>query len=782
MRINGTIQGACIETVTTDPAASTQGRIFTNSTDGKTKIDSGTAKRAILQNDENAVLGNDATAANNVRLHKGAAGVLQTVPGSDTTLDGTGATSLAQLSSRDENLAAASLPAPGNAGRSSWVTDQKVQAVDDGAALRRIIPEFSNDDATAGSTITLAAVTASVVRLTGSFATLSMIPAGFNSQRVTLINRSGADTTISNEAGATAANRILTGTGSNLVFKNNASIPLQYDATTQRWQVVGASSSGGSGVGNSSVQVITAATYTALITDDVILYDTSLTAGALTLPSAVGNTGKRYLVEKIGNMQNNKLVFVSAINGFTGSELWSLSAPVQIISDGTNWTCVDAARGSLLFDSRPDILRIACVATTNIFLENFSVAASTVIDNISPKAGNTILLTGQTAPEENGLYTHLASNITLATTSTGNVVIATLANGTVVNSHVCATGEKVALRTQTTASENGIYVIGATAGTTVRDTSQRATGYTTPTGLKDLLCFADFYNCNNFSGGTFSSCPTETVASHVNDRLFWKQKNYNLTTFTAAVYSIAQDVYIIAPPPNAKGAHIEVCGWGGAGAGALTTRGGASGGGVMPFRYTVPLNTLSPTTLTSLRITTALGPIPGTGLTGTAGTATAIAVEIVDSLSNTYQNSYTFSGGAGALSTGVGPTAPTSVGGQLFTAGSANNVAGPNCFFSSGGGVLAGGALAGGGGGGGGPGKDFSIASALVSSNGGLGGTGTAVAATLGVNGNGTPTLGQAFPGYGCGGGGGGAAASTTTARPGGGGFGGSYYVKVVWY
>jgi hypothetical protein len=64
---------------------------------------------------------------------------------------------------------------------------------------------------------------------------------------IVLINGTGATITIRNqEATATAANRIITGTGVDLSLANDASLLLSYDGDASRWRVVGGSGSGGS--------------------------------------------------------------------------------------------------------------------------------------------------------------------------------------------------------------------------------------------------------------------------------------------------------------------------------------------------------------------------------------------------------------------------------------------------------------------------------------------------------------------------------------------------------
>lgn len=103
------------------------------------------------------------------------------------------------------------------------------------------------NDPTSGSSVTLEDHTTSFVRLTASANLVSIngIPAGTTGDQRIIVNLTGASVTINNDTGATAGNRILTGTGANIKIKNNGSIQVQYDVTQSRWFIIG-------GVGGSS--------------------------------------------------------------------------------------------------------------------------------------------------------------------------------------------------------------------------------------------------------------------------------------------------------------------------------------------------------------------------------------------------------------------------------------------------------------------------------------------------------------------------------------------------
>ena len=132
--IYGQLVRAQLEVLSSTPSAGTTARSLWQSTLGQMLVDDGTNYRAMLRNDEKAILGNDGAAANNIRFHRGAAGVLQFVPGDNTDLDGALSTSLAQLSFQFETYTDAGKPAFGNPGRVIFNSTFNALNVDNGAA------------------------------------------------------------------------------------------------------------------------------------------------------------------------------------------------------------------------------------------------------------------------------------------------------------------------------------------------------------------------------------------------------------------------------------------------------------------------------------------------------------------------------------------------------------------------------------------------------------------------------------------------------------------------
>lgn len=82
-------------------------------------------------------------------------------------------------------------------------------------------------------------------RITGSAADLHMLGSPSAGKLYVVVNETGSNVTVKNDTGATAANRIYTGTGVDFTLKNNAAITLIYDSGLSRWVLAGGSGGGG---------------------------------------------------------------------------------------------------------------------------------------------------------------------------------------------------------------------------------------------------------------------------------------------------------------------------------------------------------------------------------------------------------------------------------------------------------------------------------------------------------------------------------------------------------
>lgn len=200
-----------------------------------------------------------------------------------------------------------------------------------------------------------------------------------------LKNSTGSSLSIVNDTGGTAANRIITGTGADVSLISGSSILLCYDADLTRWTLLGgiainsiehlsplttkgdifvrnSSSSTRLGVGTNGFNLVAdsaettglkwaapgavqvsskTANYTLTTGDNVILGDPSAGAFTLTLPTAVGNTGKSFTIKYAGSTNENKLT-INTTSSQTIDDLLTvnMSAPgdvMIVISDGANW-------------------------------------------------------------------------------------------------------------------------------------------------------------------------------------------------------------------------------------------------------------------------------------------------------------------------------------------------------------------------------------------------------------------------------------------------------------
>lgn len=119
----------------------------------------------------------------------------------------------------------------------------------DGAVFSKAI-SIEKLDVASAATITALSSANSFVKITGALATeLQGVSAPSTAKRVLIYNASTGDLTVKNEnAGASAANRILTADASDLVVAEKSSVELLYDTSSSRWRVVSTSGGGGRAV------------------------------------------------------------------------------------------------------------------------------------------------------------------------------------------------------------------------------------------------------------------------------------------------------------------------------------------------------------------------------------------------------------------------------------------------------------------------------------------------------------------------------------------------------
>jgi hypothetical protein len=306
-KIFGNLERASLEVLSSAPTVGVTGRVYWDSTLLKAQIDNSVAFRAFLVNDGKCILGNSGTAAENIRLHRGAAGVLQLVSGADATAEGSLSTALNQLSARVENYTTGSLPAAANAGRLLWDTSVSFLKVDTGAAIKTLV--------TTDGVQTLSGKTFSDAITGDQIATPSNPAAGKNK----------------------------------LYFKADEKL---YSLTSGGTETqVGASP---------SALAVTSKTanYTATGTDDVILVDSSGGDFTITLPAAASNSGKVFYIKKTNTGCADKVTIdgnaSETIDGATTTTVNTEGETLVIVCDGSNWKIIERRIPSVWTAYTPD--------------------------------------------------------------------------------------------------------------------------------------------------------------------------------------------------------------------------------------------------------------------------------------------------------------------------------------------------------------------------------------------------------------------------------------------
>lgn len=104
------------------------------------------------------------------------------------------------------------------------------------------------DSSSSGVVTALPVSNQSTVKLTGAVTSIQGIAGSGLAQALLLINATGSSITIANaNVGASAANRILTGLGSDLTLQNDGEVLLQYDPSSLRWRIAGSGAQGPQG-------------------------------------------------------------------------------------------------------------------------------------------------------------------------------------------------------------------------------------------------------------------------------------------------------------------------------------------------------------------------------------------------------------------------------------------------------------------------------------------------------------------------------------------------------
>lgn len=225
-------------------------------------------------------------------------------------------------------------------------TDQDLLKLSNGTDVKEIYATKQTNDTATGANATLTASSGTIRLTDAGLTSIDMIPAGIKGRQIKLINATGVDITINNNTGGTAADRILTGTKANIVLPDESSILLEYDSTESRWMVI----SKAPVTAATPVVETKSANYTILTTDanKVLLVDASGGSVALTLPTAVGNTGFQVTVKRIDSTYTNTVTLdgngAETIDAVANKVLGSLNDVITVVSDGTNFKTVSEER------------------------------------------------------------------------------------------------------------------------------------------------------------------------------------------------------------------------------------------------------------------------------------------------------------------------------------------------------------------------------------------------------------------------------------------------------
>ena len=167
---------------------------------------------------------------------------------------------------------------------------------------------------------TLSPTTGKIIHRLTSGATLDMIDSPTAGRVLVLVNASGADITVNNATGGTAANQIITGTGDAFTLASGAAATVAYNSTDAKWSLVG----GGGGSGGGTVDNITQAT--SFVVGDVIYLNGSTyakaNAGAANTAEVVGIISKVVLAG-----QKYQLLLAGEVSGLLAANFTEAALP-----------------------------------------------------------------------------------------------------------------------------------------------------------------------------------------------------------------------------------------------------------------------------------------------------------------------------------------------------------------------------------------------------------------------------------------------------------------------
>lgn len=223
------------------------------------------------------------------------------------------------------NDAAYETATPAIAGAIYWNTTEQCLRQYNGSTWQydKTMYATATDNTTTGSNQDITPTASQVVRFTeGSLASIRSIAAGLQTAINFVNGQASQNITIVNEsAGATAANRIVTGTGTDFVLKPGALVGFVYDSVGQRWRLA-------SGGGGGGLQPTAKTASFAAEAGNNYLTDTSGGAIVATLPAGTDGATIRF-VDATESWGTNNLTITPA----SGQIIDMLAADETLVCD-----------------------------------------------------------------------------------------------------------------------------------------------------------------------------------------------------------------------------------------------------------------------------------------------------------------------------------------------------------------------------------------------------------------------------------------------------------------
>ncbi len=200
------------------------------------------------------------------------------------------------------------------------------------------------DIATSGTLTDVATAGLSLLRFTGA-STIGSFANPVDGKLLVICNAAGAAITVKNDSGGTAANRVYTGSGADIIMADKATLTLIYDSQATHWRVVGSSGgvSGGSFGGGLAVVAVASISAAGTITVPGIqrqVINVQGNGGAVTTSVTTAMTagvidGQEIIV--CGQSNTNTVTISSAANvRMNGSAVLAQGDAISFYWDATN--------------------------------------------------------------------------------------------------------------------------------------------------------------------------------------------------------------------------------------------------------------------------------------------------------------------------------------------------------------------------------------------------------------------------------------------------------------